>query len=115
MTSASDAAVQKLPTGFASSGDCAVFDWIENLGRYADGIPSLVTEVCNRFVSCDLPLERVSIVMRTLHPQIAVSGYVWRHGASELSTFNADHQSQSRESYQSSPVRPIFEGSPDCD
>ncbi len=95
-----------------TGAECQVFDWVENFGRYVDSIPSLVTEMCNRFVTCDLPLDRVSIVMRTLHPQIAVTGYMWRHGVEELSQFTADHQTQSRESYQQSPVRSIFEGSP---
>ena len=69
---------------------------MENFGRYTDGIPSLISEVCNRFAANGLPLERVSIVMRTLHPQIAVSGYMWRDGVKELSQFTGDHQSQSR-------------------
>ncbi len=112
MTAGPDAAAQATPTAVPSNNDCPVFDWVENFGRYVDGIPSLVTEVCNRFVANGMPLERVSIVMRTLHPQIAVSGYVWQAGQAELSMFNSDHQSQSGESYQRSPVRAIFEGSP---
>lgn len=112
MTTASDVTTQTRPVTPPAASDCQVFDWVENFGRYTDGIPNLVTEVCNRFVACDLPLERVSIIMRTLHPQIAVSGYMWQNGVKELSMFTADHQSQSRESYQDSPVRSIFEGSP---
>lgn len=100
------------PLAPLATNECPVFDWIENFGRYTDGIASFITEVCKRFVTCDLPLERVSIVMRTLHPQISVSGYMWQHGSEELSQFTADHQSQSRESYRASPVRTIFEGSP---
>ena len=101
-----------LPIAPAAESECPVFDWVENFGRYTDGIPSLVTEVCNRFVDNGMPLDRLSIVMRTLHPQIAASGYMWRYGAKELSLFTADHQTQSRESYQDSPVRLVFEGSP---
>ncbi len=112
MTAGPDGAAQATPTGAPANNDCPVFGWVENFGRYADGIPSLVTEVCNRFVANGLPIERVSIVMRTLHPQIAVSGYMWRAGEQELSMFSADHQTQTRESYQRSPVRSIFEGSP---
>jgi adenylate cyclase len=112
MTAGPDAAAQPTPIDAPADNDCPVFGWVENFGRYADGIPSLVTEVCNRFVANGLPLERVSIVMRTLHPQIAVSGYMWRAGEQDLSMFSADHQSQSRESYLDSPVRTVFEGSP---
>jgi adenylate cyclase len=112
MTIMSDSSTYVRPLAAPFGSDCQVFDWIENFGRYTESIASFITEVCNRFVSCDMPLDRVSIVMRTLHPQISVSGYMWRNGAEELSVFTADHESQSRESYQQSPVRSIFEGSP---
>ena len=112
MTNISNATAQLQPLAALAGSACQVFDWIENFGRYTESIASFVTEVCNRFVVCDMPLDRVSIVMRTLHPQISVSGYMWRNGAEELSVFTADHQSQSHESYQQSPVRSIFEGSP---
>ena len=112
MTTASDPTAELQPFAQLSGSDCPVFDWVENFGRYTDSIASFVKEACNRFVDCDMPLDRVSIVMRTLHPQISVSGYMWRDGVDELSLFSVDHQSQSRESYQSSPVRSIFEGSP---
>lgn len=112
MTIAPAPSEQAHPVAPPSRSECPVFDWVENFGRYTDGIPSLISEVCNRFAANGLPLERVSIVMRTLHPQIAVSGYMWRAGVEELSQFTGDHQSQSRESYRDSPVRTIFEGSP---
>lgn len=112
MTTAPDAFEQTLPIAPPAGNDCPVFDWVENFGRYTDGIPSFITEVCNRFAANGLPLERVGAIMRTLHPQIAVSGYMWHNGVKELTQFAGDHQSQSRESYQNSPVRKIFEGSP---
>ena len=112
MTITSHSSADVLPRAQTSGSECQVFDWIENFGRYTEDISSFVSEVCNRFVACEMPIYRVSIVMRTLHPQISVSGYMWRNGAKELSLFTADHQSQSRESYQRSPVRSIFEGSP---
>jgi adenylate cyclase len=92
--------------------DCPVFDWTENFGRYADSVSRLISEVGMRFRACELPLTRLSVVVRTLHPQIAVTGYAWNGETGEMSEFTGDHQSQSRESYQRSPVRQIFEGSP---
>ena len=103
--------------------DCPVFDWTENFGRYTDSISRLISEVGLRFRDCGLPLTRLSVVVRTPHPQIAVTGYAWNGETDEMSEFTGDHQSQSRESYQRSPVRQIFEGSsgirrklldPDC-
>lgn len=92
--------------------DCPVFEWIENFGRYADSISTLIGEVGRRFQECGLPLARLSIVIRTLHPQIAAAGFAWNGETGEMSEFRGDHQSQSSESYQRSPVRLVFEGSP---
>ncbi|MEP4888012.1 MAG: adenylate/guanylate cyclase domain-containing protein [Alphaproteobacteria bacterium] len=92
--------------------DCPVFEWIENFGRYADSLPILIGEVGRRFQDCGLPLARLSIVIRTLHPQIAAAGFAWNGETGEMAEFSADHQSQSSESYQRSPVRVVFEGSP---
>ncbi len=92
--------------------DCPVFEWTENFGRYTDSMSSLIAEVGRRFRDCGLPLARLSVVVRTLHPQIAVTGYVWDGSTGEMDEFTGDHQSQSGESYQRSPVRRIFEGAP---
>lgn len=92
--------------------ECPVFEWTENFGRFAATIPHLIREVGSRFQHCGMPLARISVIVRTLHPQIDVNGYVWNSGSGEVSEFTRDHQSQSRESYQRSPVREIFEGSP---
>ena len=92
--------------------DCPVFEWIENFGRYTDSLPTLISEVGRRFQGCGLPLTRLSVVIRTLHPQIDAAGFAWNGETGEMSEFTGDHQTQSRESYQRSPVRLVFEGSP---
>lgn len=92
--------------------DCPVYDWTENFGRSTGSVSNLVREVGVRFKACGLPLARLSVIVRTLHPQIAVFGYTWNGDTGTTDEFTADHQSQSRESYQRSPVRQIFEGSP---
>lgn len=92
--------------------ECPVFEWVENFARFAEDLPRLIGEVATRFAECGVPLYRLGVVMRTLHPQIAVAGYVWRADMQRVDIFNVDHESQSRESYRRSPVRQIFEGSP---
>tara|TARA_A100001037_G_C15137331_1_gene631808 strand:- start:1937 stop:2413 length:477 start_codon:yes stop_codon:yes gene_type:complete len=52
------------------------------------------------------------VVIRTLHPQIAAAGFVWDGRTGGMHQFRGDHESQSSEAYQRSPVRLIFEGSP---
>ena len=92
--------------------DCPVFEWTEKFGRFVDTIPHLIAEVGSRFQTCGMPLARIGVIVRTLHPQIAVTGYSWHSSTGNVREFTGDHESQSRESYQRSPVRVIFEGSP---
>lgn len=96
----------------APNYECPVYDWTENFGRYTDSMSTLISEVGARFKGCGLPLARLSVIVRTLHPQIAVTGYTWNGDTGEMEEFTGDHQSQSGKSYQRSPVRQIFEGSP---
>lgn len=91
---------------------CPVYDWIENFARYTDSISHLIEQVGIRFRDCGLPLTRLSVILRTLHPQIAVTGYAWNGKTGAMDEFTGDHESQSSQSYQRSPVRQIFEGSP---
>ncbi len=65
---------------------------VENFCHHTDGIPSFITELRNRFAVNGLSLDRVGIVVRALHPQIAVSGYMWRDGVKELAQLTSDHQ-----------------------
>jgi len=65
------------PTAFpAANYDCPVHDWTENFGRSTGSISRLIHEVGTRFQACGLPLARLSVIVRTLHPQIAVAGYI---------------------------------------
>lgn len=89
---------------------CPVYDWTENFARYTDSISHLIEQIGIRFRDCGLPLTRLSMILRTLHPQIAVTGYTWNSNTGTLDEFTGDHESQSGESYQRSPVRRIFEG-----
>lgn len=91
---------------------CPVYEWTATEARYIPTVGELLREVGERFVHCGVDLDRVAIVMRTLHPLFGVSGFVWHGNTGEVSEFSGDHQSQSRDSYQRSPVRQIFDGSP---
>ena len=85
--------------------ECPVHDWIENFGRYTDSISRLIGEVGVRFKDCGLPLTRLSVIVRTLHPQIAVTGYTWNGDTGEMEEFKGDHQSQS-----SNPISAALSG-----
>lgn len=96
----------------AASPPCPIRDWVATEGRYAGSIGALVRAVGQQFSQCGLPLTRISLLIRTLHPMIAASGYVWHAADDRTAEFTRDHQSQSSEAYLRSPMRQVFEGAP---
>jgi len=68
----------------------------------------MVDGFCERAVAAGLPLKRVNISTRTLHPEIESIGHIWQSGAAvsvEPHRYN-DHQ---LDRWQTSPLRPIVE------
>lgn len=91
---------------------CPIRDWIAEHGRYCATPSDLLREVGSRAVAAGIPLSRLSLVIRTLHPMIAASGFVWNADNDHVGEFTRDHASQSSEAYLNSPVRQIYEGAP---
>jgi adenylate cyclase len=101
-----------VPPAAGPAAACPVRDWVAAEGRYAGSIGALVAEVGRRFGEAGVPLARISLLIRTLHPMIAASGFLWQAGANTVEEFARDHQSQSSEAYLLSPIRRVFEGAP---
>ena len=56
-------------------------DWLIDGGRSAS-IPSrFMAECCERMVAAGLPLWRIGVFVRTLHPEIYGRNFIWRPGA----------------------------------
>ena len=55
-------------------------DWLLRVGRLADTAEDLLGGLCDLLVARGLPLERVGIHGRVLHPQVAGIRFLWRRG-----------------------------------
>jgi hypothetical protein len=53
----------------ASSDIRSIVDWLVDGARSTVQAHQMVTELCNRLVGCGIPLWRVAVFVRTLHPQ----------------------------------------------
>lgn len=95
-----------------ATAPCAVMSWLENMAVYVDSTERLVAEVGRRFVADGVPVSRIGLLLRTLHPQIAASGFVWSAGSGEVDVFTRDHSTQTSDAYLRSPIRDIYEGAP---
>ncbi len=86
--------------------------WLLNESRYCPDIPALLTELGARLQAEDIPIERIGIFLRTLHPTILASMYFWRVGQAEVTVFERGQDITRAEAYLKSPIHLVFEGSP---
>ncbi len=64
-------------TGDAS----AVAKWLMDGARSATEPQHILAELCDRLVGCGMPLWRVAVFVRTLHPEVMGRRLLWRQGA----------------------------------
>jgi adenylate cyclase len=57
-----------------------VVAWLVDGARSAPQAQQVMGEMCERLVQCGLPLWRVAVFVRTLHPQIMGRRFLWRPG-----------------------------------
>jgi adenylate cyclase len=58
-------------------GAQSVVDWLIDGARSAPLPQDVLTELCERLIATDLPLSRVVVFIRTLHPEIVGRRFVW--------------------------------------
>jgi adenylate cyclase len=64
-----------------ANGDTrSVVAWLADGVRSAAQPQQVLTELCERLVACGIPLWRVAVFVRTLHPQIMGLRFLWRPG-----------------------------------
>jgi adenylate cyclase len=85
----------------------AVVDWLMD-GAPSAALPSeMMAQCCERLVEAGLPLWRVGIFVRTLHPEIFGRNFIWRQGeAAEVGT--VDFEVQESPEFKRSPLMPVF-------
>jgi adenylate cyclase len=87
-------------------GVAAIVDWLVDGARTATAREDVLAGVCERLVACGLPLHRVAIFGRTLHPDFMGQRLLWRLG--EVTVTDADYAMLESETFRRSPVRIVF-------
>lgn len=102
-----------LPADFAPAAPrwCAepAIRWLAVEGRRIPRTRDLLHSLCERMLDQGLPIARVSVQIRTLHPQVYSYGYEWRRGRPEVSEVGRDHGIADSPQYLNSPLRPVME------
>jgi adenylate cyclase len=83
-------------------------DWLLRVGRLADSADELLGGLCELLIGRGLPLERVGIHGRVLHPQVSGIRFLWRRGiGSEETRYGYDVIESG--GYGTSPLRVVYE------
>jgi adenylate cyclase len=82
-------------------------EWLIDGGRSAPSPPAMMAETCERLVAAGLPLARVGVFVRTLHPDVVGRNLVWRPGA-EVVVGSANYETLDSEEYRTSPLAIVF-------
>ena len=86
----------------------AVIDWLVDGARSATLSEDMIAELCRRMVACDLPLWRVAVFVRTLHPDVAGRRFVWCTESGVLTSEVSFNLFESDE-FRASPLTTIYD------
>jgi adenylate cyclase len=82
-------------------------DWLINGARSAPTPSQMMAETCERLVQAGLPLWRVGVFIRTLHPDIFGRNFIWRPGA-EVEVGTVDFHILDSPEFINSPLAIVF-------
>ncbi|HYM04308.1 MAG TPA: adenylate/guanylate cyclase domain-containing protein [Stellaceae bacterium] len=85
----------------------SIADWLTDGARSAAEPQEVLAELCDRLVRCGIPLYRVAVFVRTLHPDIMGRRFLWREG-SGVSISAAPFATLSSDDFRLSPVARIY-------
>jgi adenylate cyclase len=102
MTSSSD-----LPQPIRQDELASAIAWLADGARSAARSQDVLAELCARLVDCGLPLWRVAVFVRTLHPLLMGRSFVWRP-ESEVVVSEAPFQLAGDTEFLTSPVQRIY-------
>jgi adenylate cyclase len=84
-----------------------LIEWLVDGARSAPSPPQMMTETCERMVAAGLPLWRVGVFVRTLHPDVIGRNFVWRPGA-EVVVGTANYDVLDSPEFLRSPLAIVF-------
>ena len=84
-----------------------ITDWLIDGARAAGSPTRMMGEICERLVAAGLPLWRVGIFVRTLHPDIYGRNFIWRPGA-EVEMGTVDFNILDDPAFTNSPLAIVF-------
>lgn len=86
----------------------SVIDWLVAGARSAARVDQFVTQTCEQMIACGLPLWRVGVFVRTLHPNMLGRNFIWRKDEG-VAMGSMPHGDEMEDYFLSSPLAIVFE------
>ena len=99
-----------------------IAEWLTDGARSAPQPQQVLAQLCERLVACGIPLWRVAVFIRTLHPNVMGRRFLWRPGA-EVEISEAPFALLESADFLDNPVARVYQTSttirrrladPDC-
>jgi adenylate cyclase len=81
----------------------SVVEWLNDGARSAPMPDEVLAQLCERLLRCGIPLWRVAVYVRTLHPQVMGRQFIWQRGAA-VKIAEASFDFMETTEYLASPV-----------
>lgn len=85
-----------------------VVDWLISARHPVNNPDGWMTEFCERMVEAGLPLWRVGVFIRTLHPEVFGRNFIWTRGVPGIQMGTVDFDIQTTPEFQASPLNLVF-------
>ena len=85
-----------------------VIDWLVAGAPPARQPQDVLLELCHRLQAAGLPLYRVAVFVRTLHPNVIGRGFIWHEATDKAEITEAAYDFLQSDRYLHSPIRAIF-------
>ncbi len=84
--------------------------WLMSEAWEAATTPELVARLGRKLVEEQVPLMRLALIVRTLHPQLLGNAYRWHRGSETSNQTEVPYEALTSSAYLNSPLVPIFDG-----
>ena len=85
------------------------FHWLLTEGRMLPDLEQFTAGLTQVLTAGGFPLLRLFLGLRTLHPQIAATAYIWNRGTDEIEVVSRDHAILNSPAYMQSPLRQLYD------
>jgi adenylate cyclase len=85
-----------------------IVDWLDSGAAPAQRPQDVLQQLCRRLLDQGIPLYRVAVFVRTLHPNVAGRGFIWTEPRNTVEITSVPVGIQNTEQYQRSPIRVVF-------